>query len=325
MGDCTMIVSLAKQRGVALIIALLVVFLATTFASLLLADKHLFMRRSVNIILGDQAQLLAISGENWAKTLLQKDHNDSEIDHLDEDWARTLPPLPIEGGFIQGSITDAQKFFNVNNLVDEAGKIDPLWEARFRRLLLLLELPEGLAATLVDWLDADSEVQILAGAEDSAYLGATPPYRTANRRISDISELRLLYGIKAEEFKTLEPYITALPATTTLNINTADPLLLRAYFVQDPGESAMANALENREEAPFTTIDSFINRFALTEDEQKQREQLLAGLSVKTAYFWLSVDVALDNARFPVKSLVQRPEDKSMPLTLFRYQPLALF
>jgi general secretion pathway protein K len=320
-----MIASPVKQRGVALIIALLVVFLATTFASFLLADKHLFMRRSVNIILGDQAQLLAISGENWAKTILQKDQIDSEIDHLDEDWAQTLPPLPIEGGFIQGAIKDAQGFLNVNNLVDEAGKADPFWQGVFQRLLKSLELREELVFTLIDWLDTDNDPQVFGGAEDSAYLGADPPYRTANRRISDISELRLLYGIKPEEFTALAPYITALPAATKININTADPLILRAYFAQDPGDGAMANALDNRQEEPFSTIDSFINRFSLTEEEQKNREQLLAGLSVKSDYFWLTVEVALDNARFPLKSLVQRPQDKSMPLTLFRYQPLAAF
>ena len=67
------------------------------------------------------------------------------------------------------------------------------------------------------------------GAEDSVYMGQTPPYRTANRYITSTSELLALPGFGRDRYKRLAPYLSALPYGTQLNVCTADPVVLDAF------------------------------------------------------------------------------------------------
>src|SRR6185295_19751583 len=63
-----------------------------------------------------QAQALAIAGVLWARQILDDDARRSDIDHLGEPWALSLPPIPMEDGEIRGLIVDAQGRLNVNAL-----------------------------------------------------------------------------------------------------------------------------------------------------------------------------------------------------------------
>ena len=90
----------------------------------------------------------------------------------------------------------------------------------FRRLLRLLELPPVLASTLADWLDADSETSP-DGAEDAYYLTLSPPYRSANRPLSDVDDLLRVRGFDAAVVERLRAHVTALPGYDRVNVNTA--------------------------------------------------------------------------------------------------------
>ena len=57
-----------QERGVALILALLVVALATTAAVALTSDQQLSLRRGSNLLARDQAQQYAIGAEAWGLT-----------------------------------------------------------------------------------------------------------------------------------------------------------------------------------------------------------------------------------------------------------------
>jgi general secretion pathway protein K len=120
-----------KSKGVALITALLIVALATVAATSFATQQQLDIRRTGNLIDGDQAWAYAEGGEAWAKLILQRDTKDdqqansnpddqqanSATDDLTEPWAQPLPPIKLVGGYMIGRITDAQARLNLNNLV----------------------------------------------------------------------------------------------------------------------------------------------------------------------------------------------------------------
>src|SRR3546814_9224689 len=54
------------------------------------------------------------------------------------------------------------------------------------------------------------------------------PHLTANRPLIDLDELALVRGFDVGVRARLAPFVTALPTTTALNVNTAPPEVLAA-------------------------------------------------------------------------------------------------
>ena len=101
------------QRGVALITALLLVFLATMTAVEAVYSFQLTLSRSAAVLGQRQVWYYALGGEAWALQILRRDREDNEIDHSQEDWATPIPALPIQGGALSGRIEDLQGRFNL--------------------------------------------------------------------------------------------------------------------------------------------------------------------------------------------------------------------
>ena len=185
----------SRQRGVALLIAMLAVTVGTIIAVNLMWQGTLDLRRAESALASDQGMLYMQGAEAWAADILRQDEVDSpQSDNLGEIWATELPPLPVDGGTIQGKLEDLQGRFNLNSLIDNRGRPDPIALKQFERLLSLLEIDPQLAGGVLDWLDPDTEVRFPNGGEDSTYAAATPPYRTANMPITSPSELMAVTG-----------------------------------------------------------------------------------------------------------------------------------
>lgn len=293
-----------SQRGVALLTALLIVSLAATAAVAMASRLQIGIRQTGNTLQFEQASLYVDGVESWACRVLQEDRQDNELDHDGEDWATQLPPMPVEGGAVAGSIEDLQGRFNLNNLVRD-GTVDSAALLRFRRLLQILETDPAIAEALADWLDGDAEVRFPDGAEDSVYLGMERPYRAANRRMVSASELRLLPGVTAEVLERLYPHVTALPEPTTLNVNTAGAELLMS--LSDEIDRATAEALiAARGEEGYASVDEFVAQ------PQLQGKLLpVEALSVSTRYFALASHVEFGRISVNYQSLIQRTDKQA--------------
>ncbi len=81
-------------------------------------------------------------------------------------------------------------------LVDEASRLN-LNTATVEMLELLPRMTPALAAAIIDWRDADSEVTEM-GAEDETYQRLNPPYRCKNAPFESVDELRLVAGMTPE-------------------------------------------------------------------------------------------------------------------------------
>ena len=148
-----------NQRGVALITAIVMVALATILAVRLAKEGALDQRRTAATLVLEQARQYAMGAEAWATEILRDDATRNDQDDFGEDWAKPVPPLPIEGGTLSGQMEDMQGRFNINTLVKADGTADPAAVETFERLLERLHLDVKWARMLADWLDADT-VQI---------------------------------------------------------------------------------------------------------------------------------------------------------------------
>jgi general secretion pathway protein K len=288
----------ASQRGVALVMAILVVAIGTMVAVNLMWQGTLDFRRAEAAMAADQGLMFVQGAEAWAADILREDLVDSpDSDNLGEPWAIELPPLPVDGGTIMGKLEDLQGRFNLNNLVATNGQENQLARRQFERLLVSVEADPGLAGAVVDWLDPDADQRFPTGGEDVAYSDANPPYRTANSVITTPSELMAVAGFDRETYRKLAPYVTVLPVGTKLNVNTASDVVLAS--LSDNIDLGMATSLvEQRGEAPFLDIDATFE--GLVEPD------VLQAIDGVTDHFLLTATVTLGSNQLTMRSVLQR-------------------
>ena len=282
----------ARQRGVALITAILIAALVSTVALALAWDNALETRRTMTLLYRDQALQVALGAESWVQSILRDDLAESATDHLGEIWASDLPPLPVESnvvrGELYGSIEDLQGRFNVNNLVDQNGEVDPLAVEQFQRLLGALGLDPRFAGIAADWIDSNQDAAFPDGAEDSIYTGLVPSYRTPNLRLTTASELAALEGMDKETFDVLAPHIVALPRSTGINVNTATPAVLQSLDA-NLSASDVEGLIAEREEGGFADLQATFSTLVSPD--------VLPLLEESTEFFRLRVVVQIATVR----------------------------
>lgn len=302
-----------RQRGLALITAVLIVAIAVMIASFVAFGQQLWLRRMQNVSDRTATDILDRGALHWASAVLIDDARKSgNIDHLGEQWAMPLPALPVEGGAIRVAIEDAQGRFNLNN-VWRNGAPSTADVAVLRRLLTLLRLDPVLTEPLLDWIDPDDNARP-QGAEDVDYLNGQPPYRAANQPLTSVDELRLIRGYTAKTVEVLRPYVTVLPVPTDININTASPLVLAALIpgldLDQAGQIARA-----RQDNPFQNVAAFA-RLLPTGISAPQ-----SGIGVKSGYFLVMLETAIGRHERRAEALLAR-SSASTTVLWYRPQPL---
>ena len=310
-----------RQRGVALITAVLVVALATILAVSVGFKGYLDQRRTATAFALDQSLQIALGGEAWAADVLRRDgQRSSKTDDFTEEWATPIPPIPIEDGEFQGQLEDMQGRFNLNSLVRPQNgmlRVDTAALERFTRLLELLGLEEKWAAIIADWIDTDIEAGFPYGAEDPAYTGLTPPYRTANMPITRVSELLAIAEFGPERYRTLEPFVTALPVGTRINLCTAPPEVLDALIDgQTEYTLARENTAEMRKQRCFPDRRDFQQRLSGLSAQQK--ETLDAMIGEKSAWFRATIWVTIGTTRYTLYSLLYRNDGTNLVRPILR-------
>lgn len=291
------------QRGVALVTALLIVAIATIIAVAITTRSEVEFRRTETALHGAQAMQYVIGSEDWVRQILRRDREASSTDHHGEPWASELPPLPVEGGVVTGRLEDLNARFNLANLVDAQGRVDAAAARQLQRLLQVLGLADRVTADAVlDWIDADTEVTLPDGAEDPHYLGLEDvAYRTPNRRLAAVSELRLVRGIDREAFEVLAPYVAALPVRTAVNVNTATaPVLMSLGDGIDEGTAAML--IEARGTEGFESMQHFNDLL-----DEPHAPGLDTGL--RSDHFRLTVRAEIGSVNLTMYSLLERAEN----------------
>jgi general secretion pathway protein K len=323
---------MTRQRGVALIIALILVALATILASKLTFDGFLERRRAMGVLAAEQALHFGLGAEALAAGVLMQDAQTSPTQTtLAGAWAQPAQPLPItppndpEGepiGVLQGELEDMMGRFNLNNLahvipaatppgnapqggvqgaLPQATVQDPQPLEQFQRLLVAVGVEPKWAAIARDWIDDNDTPGSPDGAEDQIYTSQMPPYRTGNWPMMSPSELMNMPGFGADRYRKIAPYVTALPtATAWINVCTASSVVLEslANISGDFSPQILANG---RKSGCFPDLNTFRNVVG-----PKGLAALTGKYDSKSQYFRLTTHVTLGTTEFTLYSLLSR-------------------
>jgi general secretion pathway protein K len=318
-----------RQRGVALIIALVLVALATILATKLSFDGFLELRRTTGVLAAEQALHFGLGAEALAADVLIQDLQTSGgLTTLAGPWAQVTQPLPItpdnnpEGepiGTMQGSLEDMQGRFNLNSLArfgPDGVTEDPLPLEQFQRLLASVGVEPKWAGLARDWIDQDDTVGNPDGAEDAVYTSQTPPYHTGNFPMMSPTELMNLPGFGADRYRKIAPYVTALPnANTAINLCTAPALVLESLVVGLNGEWSNSPAVlaNGRKAGCFPDLNTFKN---VASSFAGPTALLKMGnpIDTKSSYFQLTTRVMLGTTEFTLYSLLYRGQTKVAPI-----------
>jgi general secretion pathway protein K len=293
------------QQGAAIITALLIVVIVATVAATLLAQQSESLTRLTRATERTQLILHANTTLEWARTALLMQQKNSTYISLAQPWAQGLVARPIETATAVGALRDAQSKFNINNLIDASGKRREADVEIFTRLLTTLKLDSTIANAIVDWLDSDDDVSNPGGAENGYYWNLQPSYRTSNRAVLTIDEIRRVKGIDDDTFNTLIQHVTALPLQngenierTRINVNTASSELLQAVLSTSSAEEV--TDLIRRRELPYSTIDDLKER-------NKTLKPAVADqfLDTKSRYFEASLAITGEVAQVRLAALLQ--------------------
>ena len=219
-----------RERGAALLAAMLTVTLVATFAAAAMWQQW----RSVEIETAERARVqsswLLVGALDWSRLLLSLDGRNGGADHLAEPWSVPLQEARLStflasseqdagtdnttdtrDAFLSGVIVDAQSRLNLLNLVD-GGKVSAPTVLQFARLFALLGLPPELAETLANQLlQANSSTD-------------NPNAPLMPHRVEDLVWL----GLPAPTVARLTAYVSLLPVRTPVNLNTASAEVLYA-------------------------------------------------------------------------------------------------
>ncbi len=310
-----------RQRGVALIIALVLVALATILATKLTFDGFLERRRAIGVMAAEQALQFGLGAEALAADALAQDAQTSgQQTTLAAPWAQPSQPFPItpqddpEGepiGTMQGQLDDMQGLFNLNNLARVVAGApntnalptqDPQPLEQFQRLLVLVGLEPKWAAIARDWIDPDDIPGTPDGAEDQVYTSQMPPYRTGNWPMLSPSELMNLPGFGADRYRKIAPYVTALPSSTVpINICTAPAPVLESLAENLNGEYTPEVLANGRKAGCFPDLNAF---------RAIVGPQNLAAINGRfgqtSQYFRLTTRITLGTTEFTLYSLLLR-------------------
>jgi general secretion pathway protein K len=327
-----------RQRGIALLVAILLVALGTIIAADIAYRSAMSARRATATLSFDEALLVTQGAEALSayglKAVLSSGKGGSSTGGggvdvtAQQPWAQPVGPIEVVPGvMLEAQLEDMQGRFNLNWLVvplngaaglpasaannvnptqsgtptAQPGQPDPAAVAAFRKLLELSQVDPKWTDMLVDWIDKDNQPQT-QGAEDSAYMGQNPPYLAANEYITSTTELLALPGFGRENYQKLAPFIAALPPGTKLNLCTARGRVLDAF---NPGTTQWedeATLQKNRETAPgcFPTSNDYSASFG----SQTGTKFDSTRFTTSSNFFRLSSLVTIGSAEFNLYSLL---------------------
>ncbi|MEA2038962.1 MAG: type II secretion system minor pseudopilin GspK [Thermodesulfobacteriota bacterium] len=233
---------LKDNSGFALILTILIISLIVALTLEFNSSMRTDLHSAANLRDGIRLNCIARSGVNCAIAILREDISKTDFDCLHEVWAHSkviseATTSMFDHGRFAVDIKDLSGTIQINQLVDENGSYDTNQKGLLTAFLnseqfgLNNEDVENLVDSIKDWIDPDNEVTGF-GAEDGYYQTLKRPYSCKNAPLESIEELILIRGVTRELFfgtkanPGISSYLT-VHGDGKININTADPLVLR--------------------------------------------------------------------------------------------------
>jgi len=247
------------RKGFALVLTLVITALMVAVTAELIHQVYVDTSLSRGFRDGQQASLLAESGIEGGKKLLQIALSGQKYSSLSDKWAQPFK-LDDETGSITITAVEESGKICINDLAKDNETHQVL-----KRLGKRLELPDDLWIALSDWIDANDET-MSGGAESTYYMTLKSPYRARNSKLTTLSELSLVKGFTPKIIDKLKNYVTVYSeygnstiGKAKVNINTAPLEVIIA--LNDRGDKGIAErVIEERRVRPFKEIGELQSR-----------------------------------------------------------------
>jgi general secretion pathway protein K len=316
-----------RQRGVAVITALLLTTLAVTIVASLFWQQQVQVRSMENQRLQLQTRWILRGALDLSRLILNQDLMDSpNFTQLNGVWATPLEETRLDdyiererqegenfNATLSGRMVDAQSRYNLANLAsNKTIKTDELLV--FQRLLANLKLDANLAQPVAN---------MVAGAQTVAATQQNPAPSSSGGSgepmdLVRVEDLLALSGFTPQSVEQLRDYVIILPAATPVNVNTA-PAELIAALVPNLSLSDAAAVVNSRNRGVYyRDLAAFTSVAQVAAAMRASSGATMVTVAVKSNYFLAYSRVRLDRAALDTQSLLSRPNTPNTSVVWIR-------
>jgi general secretion pathway protein K len=337
-----------RQRGVAVVTALLLTTLAVTIVASLFWQQQVQVRSIENQRLQLQKQWILRGALDWARLILRENARLSQTDTLDQPWAVPLQDTRLDqyvendradtessDATLSGQMVDAQSMYNLNNLAANGVPVEKEVKV-FARLLTSQRLNPSLAQDTAVIVAASTARQNLAPnivnppaqkldpttglpvavpapANNSGSQPPATPVVVASGppmlAMTQVEDLLAVPGFTPDAVEKLRNLVIFLPqAGTPININTA-PTEVLAAVIENISTSDAAVIVATRATASFRNSGDFALRLPGIPSVGS------SNLGVASDYFLVNGKVRLSRAALQIQALIKRSGRGQAPKT----------
>jgi general secretion pathway protein K len=307
-----------KQRGMAIISALLIAAVVAVIAAGMLTRQSVFTRSLEAEQSRVQGAAALLAGLELSRQLLRDTRQQDVLTRLDQPWAQPVKShlLNAPGGGFEGRIEDQQGKFNLRNLLSNE-RVDGGQLRSFERLCEMIGIDAALSRRISQRViasyprmpDLQAAGQGMAQTGFDGVRATSPsarrsPLPATQPMLRSLDDLRGLEGMNEELLGRLNQYVSLIPAKTWVNGNTASAEVLVAVV---PGLSlAQARAVVGERDRGqwFINRGDFVNRLHLP---HLTVDGLNVGIS--SDWFLLRGHARRDQRRVSLDALLHRPAD----------------
>jgi len=294
-----------RQRGVAVVTALLLTTLAVTIVASLFWQQQVQVRSMENQRLQLQTRWIVRGALDLSRLVLFQDYIDTQnqaYTQLGGIWATPLEETRLDdyiereraeaenfNATLSGRMIDAQSRYNLANLA-ENGQPKPKEVLLFERLLTNLRLDPSLAQAVARQVADAQPVQPQQQGQQSV-----PAKVIGLMRVED---LLAVSGFTPQTIEKLRDFVIVLPKRTKLNANTVSAELMSAMMdkMSMSDAAAMVNTRKRAYYRDKPNFDALLPT-GLT---------ALADYDVNSNFFLAYSRVRLDRAALDTQSLLER-------------------
>ncbi|MFS2005941.1 type II secretion system minor pseudopilin GspK [Duganella sp. CT11-25] len=315
-----------RQRGVAVITALLLTTLAVTIVASLFWQQQVQVRSMENQRLQLQTRWILRGALDLSRLILNQDFMDApNFTQLNGIWATPLEETRLDdyiererlqgesfNATLSGKMVDAQSRYNLANLAS-GKKINTDELAVFERLLANLKLDSNLAPAAAS-LVANAQKAVPAAASGTGTGGTVtqqnPSQSSGGAEPMDlvrVEDLLAVSGFTPQAIEQLRDYVIILPSATPVNVNTA-PAELVAALVPNLSLSDAAAVVSSRNRGLYyRDVSGFTSVAQVAAALRATAGVAMVTVAVKSNYFLAFSRVRLDRASLDTQSLLSRP------------------
>ena len=289
-----------KNDGIALISALILIAIATSITTFIFKNQQSKIKEINLQRINLQATQIYEGAVDWIKLILDEDLKFSKTDTLDEPWTLKLEKIDIKNftedislqkefsnAHINGYLIDAERIFNITNLILGDSKRKKFYKKGFENLL---DEYSNLEQSQIEKLLSNIEAFSLNADKFN--------FNAQKEDLINISK------IDSINFAKIHQLIIFLPVTSKNNINTMDQLMIKILCSIDKPD--VEEIISVRTVSPFKNKRDLLKRI-----NSIQGNDCVNFLKFSSNYFIVHGLVKIDKVIFNGSSLLDRTSGKT--------------